>query len=129
MPDLKRDEIVSTFRSTVFTNNTEGTSEIEVFQNDVLRPILKFQHPSLIALFTNELILQKQLKKTTTLEEYTSVIQDFISKDAKFRQLLIGVVIGLFNQVELEFYFKEKKECNKRIITMIVKRFTDTTYK
>jgi hypothetical protein len=129
MPDLKRDEIVSTFRSTVFTNNTEGTSEIEVFQNDVLRPILKFQHPSLIALFTNELILQKQLKKTTTLEEYTSVIQDFISKDAKFRQLLIGVVIGLFNQVELEFYFKEKKESNKRIITMIVKRFTDTTYK
>ena len=129
MPDLKRDEIVSTFRSTVFTNNTEGTSEIEVFQNDVLRPILKFQHPSLIALFTNELILQKQLKKTTTLEEYTSVIQDFISKDAKFRQLLIGVVIGLFNQNELEFYFKEKKESNKRIITMIVKRFTDTTYK
>ena len=129
MPDLKRDEIISTFRSVVITNNSERTTEIEVFQNDVLRPILKFQHPSLIALFTNELILQKQLKKTTTLEEYTSVIQDFISKDAKFRQLLIGVVIGLFNQNELEFYFKEKKESNKRIITMIVKRFTDTTYK
>jgi len=126
MPDLIRDELITTLRSSISTSNTNLTSDIELFQNDVLRPVLKFQHSALIALFNNESLLQKQLKKTSTREDYMSVLQAFISKEAKFRHILIGSVIGLLTESELEFYFKEKKNCNKRIITMIIKRFTDT---
>lgn len=129
MPDLIRDEQISTLRSTVFTHNSDLTTDIEVFQNDVLRPILKFQHAILIALFLNESLLQKQLQKTTIREDYTSVLQSFISKEAKFRYVLIGSVIGLLTESELEFYFMEKKNCNKRIVSMIIKRFADTYLK
>ncbi|NCP85381.1 MAG: hypothetical protein GW809_08755 [Bacteroidetes bacterium] len=126
MSDIRRDELISTFRSSVITKNTNNTSELELFQNEVLRPILKFQQPVLIALANNETLLQKQLKKTSSREDFTIVLQSYISKEATFRHVLIGSVIGLFTEIELHFYLKEKKSCNKRILTMISKRITDT---
>lgn len=128
MSEITREDRILTLRSAVITQNSELTTDMEVFQNDVLRPILKFQHTVLVALFNSDLQLQKQLERIGTEEEYTTILQNYITKEARFRSLLIGVIIGLFSQQDLEFYLLDKRSVSKRIVSMLIKRFVDTCY-
>ena len=49
-------------------------------------------------------------------------IEQSIKQDVKFKNLMIGIVIGLFSLDELEFYQTHETELNRRITTMLVQR-------
>ena len=105
---------------------TDGDlKEEELFQNMVLRPIIKMQHDILIIMFQNYLIKKKL--DFTALEEVKQKehINSIVTKDIVFKNLIIGVVIGQFSKIELNFFFKNSVELKKRIIQIIKYRLYD----
>lgn len=103
----------------------EETTAIEIFQNTVLRPILKLQNDALIRLFLFDLKNKKKdFNQYNNLEKQKSIDTHFKSNTA-LKQQLLGVIIGLFTKVEFEVYQKDSSKINKRIFSMLKKRLED----
>lgn len=95
-----------------------GKNDIETFQNEVLRPIIKLQHDILIRIFEVEMakfksnfLILDEVKKTQLVIEKFKVIT--------FKKLLIGIIVGHFEFDELELYLTNAQEFDRRIVTMI----------
>ncbi len=93
-------------------------NDIETFQNEVLRPIIKLQHEVLIRIFEFEMdkfksnfLVLDEVKKTQLVLEKFKVIA--------FKKLLVGLIIGHFETDELEVYLTNSQEFDRRIVTMI----------
>ena len=103
----------------------EHSNENEVFQNKVLRPIIKLQHQLLIAL-TKQKINSLQINfQELSKEKQRITIENLILKDLNFKATLIGVILGLFESNEIDFYLSKQKEINKRILLIIQKRLNE----
>lgn len=102
----------------------EKASEIEQFQNDVLRPILKFQHELFIAESRSNSILNRCFQRET-IEGKRADIKQVFSKNAPIKYLLIGMVTGLMTADEFLSYQKQKSEFDKRITQMLIERLID----
>lgn len=115
-------------RPVINTFNTEATSSIEQFQNEVLRPIIKYQHDWLMTW-----VLGLPQWKTLCLfkgkkEDFFIRINDYFSKQQDKKGIIIGAITGLMTVEELTIYQTTEKEVNKRIIQMVVQRLTDSFY-
>jgi len=103
-----------------------GTLDIEKFQNEVIRPVIKMQHNLLIVFFKNYINDIKidfvNLKK----EKQNEKINSILTKDTNFKNILLGSVIGHFSISELTFYYKNTPELKRRIIQIIKQRLQDS---
>lgn len=117
-----RNTFLREFRGqTIGSVTTQSTTE-ESFQNEVLRPILKLQNNLFLASFVNYISKNKIDFYNHSLEKKQSVIENAIQKDIKFRNVLKGIVIGLFTTDEYNIYIKNSSNLNKRIMSMLVER-------
>jgi hypothetical protein len=107
-------------------NKPEIHLENELFQNEVLRPILKMQHEITLKLFSNHIdnlgIVWKDLKKS----KKNQYVENQLSKNIQFKNLVIGVVAGQFNELEMDKYLLDSREYNKRILQMTIQRIVST---
>jgi hypothetical protein len=111
-------------RPEIYTSN-ENANENEVFQNEVLRPIIKLQHHLLIGI-TSQKIKSLQIDfQNISKEKQRLTIENLILKDLNFKATLIGTIVGLFELEELEYYLPIQKEINKRILFIIQKRLNE----
>ncbi len=118
-----RSQFLKEFRGDALGIINFETSSDEYFQNQILRPILKLQNDLYIELFKNYILKSKANFETFTIDKKCQFIEISIQKDTKFRNLLIGIVIGLFSIDEYLLYVKNTSSLNKRIITMLIERF------
>ena len=102
-----------------------NTSDLERFQNEVLRPIIKMQNNLLVALFNNYIRNRKIEFNKLKAEVQENKINSILTKDINFKNILIGSIIGHLNKNEIEIYLKSKSELNKRIIQMVKQRMQD----
>ena len=102
-----------------------NTSDIERFQNEVLRPIIKMQNNLLVAFFKNYIKNNKIKFNTLKAEVQENKINTILTKDINFKNILIGSIIGHLEENEIKIYFKSKTEINKRIIQIIKQRLHD----
>jgi hypothetical protein len=117
---MNRNESIVAVRPTVQKESTEFSNE-ELFQNDVLRPILKFQHELLLQEWEeNPLFLS--IKKADTIEERRKLMALLFSKQPPFLQRLVGMTVGLLTKEEFQFYLKEKALLDKRIKDLLITR-------
>ncbi len=124
---MSREEL-HRIRPVINTFNTEATSSIEQFQNDVLRPIIKYQHDWLFT-WAEGLPLWKTLCSFNgKKEDFFIRINDYFSKQQDKKGIIIGSITGLMTVEELKIYQATEKEVNKRIIQMVVQRLTDSFY-
>lgn len=105
----------------------QNSSEIEVFQNKTLRPILKLQHPITKMLLKKSNHFSKLILKVKEgdLKERIKLLDNFVSTNVVFKNRLIGTIIGMMSEKELSFYFDHESEINKRIISMQKERYLD----
>jgi hypothetical protein len=116
-----RSQQLKSIRPTIEIDNSKST-EFEVFQSVTLRPILKFQNDLILSIINNHLAEHKIVVKNLTDNKKTERIHEIVKNNLQLKQLLIGIVIAHFTDEEIAFYYANKKEVVKRIITMLLER-------
>lgn len=105
--------------------NTIKTLDLEVFQNKVLRPILKLQNTIFVSVFLDELRRKKQDFTTFNSENKHKAIQRHFNTNSSLKQRFLGIVMGLFTNAEMDFYQRYMSAINKRIFSMLKIRLED----
>lgn len=106
----------------IFSKESKNMSDEEQFQNQVIRPILKFQNELFIKLFLSNCKTYKINFTESNSEEKHDFISQIFKKDIKLRALFIGTIIALFTVKEFEKYSVNRQLYNKRIIQMLTER-------
>jgi hypothetical protein len=117
---MRNDSNLKALRHLIETED-KTTTEIEKFQNEVLRPILKFQHSLLEIEVTNNPLIEKLLRQESTAERKRMLVKGIISK-TELKYQLLGQITGLLSNTEYQFYSSSKKEIDKRIFAMLLDR-------
>ncbi|WP_396185899.1 glyoxalase [Flavobacterium sp.] len=118
----QRDVFLKEFRGQTIGAVSDQSSTEELFQNEVLRPILKLQNDLFVASFMNHLTKNKIDFNTHSIEKKLVIIENAIQKDIKFRNALKGMIIGLFTTIEYSIYKKNSSSLNKRMMGMLIER-------
>ena len=105
--------------------NHPDTSTDEYFQNNTLRPVIKFQNDLLLAAFRNYAVKHKGQFFELSGEKKGKYIENAIQKDIKFRNSLKGMLIGQFTLEEYERYIQNSSALNKRMMQMVTERLKD----
>jgi hypothetical protein len=119
---IQRDVFLKEFRGQTIGAVSDQSSTEELFQNEVLRPILKLQNDLFVASFMNHLTKNKIDFNTHSIEKKLVIIENAIQKDIKFRNALKGMIIGLFTTIEYSIYKKNSSSLNKRMMGMLIER-------
>ena len=98
------------------------TKDVEAFQNDVLRPILKFQNDLLLQIFIDYANQYKGIFFKLSNQEKLTYIQQALSTNQRLRSLILGTIVGLFAVEDFGYYKLNSSALNKRIITMTIQR-------
>jgi hypothetical protein len=109
-------EALQNLRPDVFTENEHATPT-ERFQNEVLRPILKFQHDLFVVESKSNVILDHCFKRTIQ-EEQRAEVKNVFAKNT-------GMVTGLMTSEEFQQYQLNKSDFDKRITAMVIERLID----
>ena len=123
MSTSSRDQFIIKLRAEIPSiENLGSTKALEIFQNNILRPILKFQNDALVHVFLLDLRSKKIDLKTFNTKKRLLLIDTHLRTNSNLRQLLLGMVIALFSIDEMKFYKSIYKELNKRIFSMLKAR-------
>ncbi|WP_282787422.1 glyoxalase [Flavobacterium croceum] len=117
-----KEEAILEIRGESIGTITEHSSFEERFQNQTLRPILKFQNDLFLEVFKNYAVKQKGIFFTYTPEKKMSYIENAIQRDIKFRNSLKGIIIGLFTITEYKEYIQNSSNINKRMMNLLIER-------
>lgn len=100
----------------------ENSSETELFQNNVLRPVLKLQNDIFIQIFRD--YAMRKMSDFTSLknEQKINFTEQSLQKDIALKNTYIGITIGMLTPEEIMVYLSDSKSFNKRIITMLSER-------
>ena len=95
--------------------------DIEDFQNEVLRPIIKSLHDFIIQIADESIEIKPQ-----KVSEIRDLIEQKIKTDYVLKNILIGAVLSKMSTENLKWFFENRKESSKRISNIISKRIFDT---
>ena len=103
--------------------NTDDPASEAYFQNEVLRPILKFQNYLFVQVLKNYFLKHKNSFYSLSLEKRLLYIENALQKDIKFRNVLKGIIIGQFTLEEYHSYRSKSAALNKRMMQMLIQRY------
>lgn len=104
----------------------EGTTDVETFQNQTLRPIIKMQHALLIASFVKYLQKRKIDFSSLSIQKKNQKIATVYKTDHNHKNITLGLIIGHFSIDEFAFYNTNASEFNRRILQIISQRLKDS---
>jgi hypothetical protein len=119
---MTRNETLINLRPEIKFDTSKTSLDAETFQNQTLRPILKWQHDIIIQLLKNnfaELIMPIDKK------EQVVFMTKYLNKNLVLKQQLIGICIGLFTEDEMAFYLENQKTVNSRLSQLVLKKALD----
>ena len=123
---MQRTQQLRNLRPNIPTIAIENSTTLqEQFQNQVLRPVLKFQNDLLVALFKQYIIKRKGVFNGLSIEKKSAYIQQAIQQDQNFRNLLVGSIVGQFTVEEYQVFSTEENKLTKRMMAMCVQRLQD----
>ena len=103
--------------------NTDDPASEAYFQNEVLRPILKFQNDLFVQVLKNYFLKHNNSFYSLSLEKRLLYIENALQKDIKFRNVLKGIIIGQFTLEEYHSYRSKSAALNKRMMQMLIQRY------
>lgn len=120
---MNRAQDIISIRPQINFDTEAPSKEVEQFQNVTLRPVLKFQNTLTLKLLTTNTHFSKLIQAKPTGDQLKSLITQFLKTDKSFKTKLLGTIIGLFTGEEFDFYIQNKKEIDKRILSMQEERY------
>jgi|TARA_B100001093_G_C26610906_1_gene920164 hypothetical protein len=100
--------------------------EEELFQNMVLRPVIKMQHDILILRVQSYFLSKKVVFHMMDKKKRINAIESAFQNDNPFKKEIQGMILGQLNQEEFKSYLKSERSMNKRIIQMVRNRMLDS---
>ncbi len=97
-------------------------NELERFQTETLRPVLKMQHDLLVAIFADYITQQKVKLQALSADQYTDFVYQALTKDQALKNTLLGTVVGQLTLAEYRFYSANRQEIAKRLMKFMAKR-------
>ena len=94
----------------------------EYFQNETIRPAVKFQHELLIYSFKSYVKKHKNVFLNLSTDKKLNYIDTILQKDIKYKNSLIGIIIGVFTIEEYKKYIENSSGLNKRVMNIITER-------
>jgi hypothetical protein len=101
------------------------SGDVEKFQTDTVRPILKFQNSIILAQFKKYLEKFKPQFNAYNQSAQKNYIEDVMKKDVRIKNSLIACTVSMMTLEEYEQYCNDKNEINKRIVAMLIERLKD----
>jgi hypothetical protein len=114
-------EIITSIRPELTTDKSK-TSILETFQNETLRPVLKFQNELLLSVIKHYIEKRKGAYHQLSLKERAPYLEHAIRQDLRFKSLLQGVIIGHFTSEEFSNYIENEAELGRRMTDLLVQR-------
>lgn len=118
---MSRDEELPKLRP-IINLEIQAESEVEQFQNRLLRPILKLQNELLIQIFIQYCHQRKGLFFKLSDKDKSFYIDQSIRKDMKFKHYLEGIIAGHFTIEEYQLFLQNEEELTKRMIHLLIQR-------
>ena len=100
--------------------------EDELFQNMVLRPVIKMQHEVLILRVQSHFLSKKVVFHMMDKKKRVNAIVSAFQYDNAFKKEIQGMILGQLTIAEFKTYLKSERSMNKRIIQMIRNRMLDS---
>lgn len=100
-----------------FVTNASMT-EVEHFMHQTLRPILKEKNEIIQLLSSTSIENMEKNFSSFSIKKQQELLGSLIQKNTSIRNQIIGIVLASMRADELDFYFKNQKEINKRILQM-----------
>ena len=100
--------------------------EEELFQNMVLRPVIKMQHDILILRVQSHFLSKKIVFHMMDKKKRVNAIESAFQNDNAFKKEVQGMILGQLNPEEFQRYLKSERSMNKRIIQMVRNRMLDS---
>ena len=105
----------------------EGNLKVdELFQNMVLRPVIKMQHDILILRVQSYFLSKKVVFHMMDKKKRINAIESAFQNDNAFKKEVQGMILGQLNPEEFQRYLKSERSMNKRIIQMVRNRMLDS---
>lgn len=103
---------------------SEAKGHLELYQNNVLRPILKFQNDLIKEyLFSHPQFIPQALKiNKEDPKSRLEIVSKFVKSNNGFKNKLYGMITGLMTVDEYQVYLRDVSEYNRRIIGMYIER-------
>ena len=106
---------------------TEGElKEEELFQNMVLRPVIKMQHDVLILRVKSYFVSKRVMFNVMDKQKRTLAIEQAFLGDNAFKKEIQGMILGQLDTTEYQRYLQNERTMNKRIIQMVRNRMLDS---
>ena len=122
-----REENILKLRPVIELDTTDSMP-IETFQNTTLRPILKLQHDLLFQVFKHYIVSRKNAFLDLKAGKRAVYIHDTLKADLKFKNRLLGIIIGHFTVEEYAFFQENETELARRITEMLIKRLQSMAF-
>jgi len=122
---MNRDEQLLAIRPSIETEYIPDTTSSEYFQNEVLRPILKFQNDLFLWMIKQTVQFQKSNFAAKIPFDQQKVIAQILDSDRKFKASIVDSCIALMTTQELSLFQSRTAEYRKRIISMVSERLID----
>ena len=100
--------------------------EEELFQNMVLRPVIKMQHDILILRVQSHFLSKKIVFHMMDKKKRVNAIESAFQNDNAFKKEIQGMILGQLNPEEFQRYLKSERSMNKRVIQMVRNRMLDS---
>ena len=100
--------------------------EEELFQNMVLRPVIKMQHDILILRVQSYFLSKKVVFHMMDKKKRINAIESAFQNDNPFKKEIQGMILGQLTIEEFKTYLKSERSMNKRIIQMVRNRMLDS---
>lgn len=108
---------------------TDGElKEEELFQNMVLRPLIKMQHDLLIMRVKSHFSSKRVLFNVMDNKKRTEAIIQAFQSDHNLKKEIQGMITGQLSLVEFQQYLQMERSLNKRIIQMVRNRMIDSLF-
>jgi len=122
---MNRDQQLLAIRPTIQTETITDTNSSEYFQNQVLRPILKFQNDYFLWMIKQTVSFQKSNFDAKSAFDQKRVVTQILASNRKFKAALVDSCIALMTSAELNLFQNRSGEYRKRIISMVEERLID----
>ena len=100
--------------------------EEELFQNMVLRPVIKMQHDILILRVRSYFTSKKVIFHLMDTRKRTLAIEQAFLGDNAFKKEIQGMITGQLAPDEFKTYLRWERSINKRIVQMVRNRMIDS---